>query len=285
MGLTTGRSTGRRLLGATCLWLTLVVSSVASAQVGPGADAVFNREVRRAMHLKQAGEYERAVVAFDRAIEAIKSVSGESYDKGRVRVRYHKALMLIEMARFRDAQMLLEVVLQSPGLLSVDRSVVVERLSFAEQSASEQEREAAAETDRQRAEQEDTARMEGATALAKHQAEADDPVFDAMTWTAAGLGLATLVTAGVLHGLGAADWQQADVAGQSYLEAQATSERGTERVDAAYVLYGVGSALAVTACVLFIVSATSEEPASQEEVSVSVTPWHDGAYAVGTLRF
>ena len=277
-----------------CVWLVLLMGCVSSlwlpdsfalAQAGPGADAIFNREVRRAMHLKQAGEHDRALSAFDRALEAIKAVSGESYDKGRARVRYHKAIVLIAIERYRDAELLLRIVLQSPGLIDVDRSVVVERLSFAERAALEADKASSAEAARALVEQQEMARREVTAAWAQRQAHKDNPALEAIAWSTSVAGVATLIGAGVMHGLGAADWREADVAGQPYLEAKATADRGAKRLNVAYALYGVGSALAVTAVILWVVSQPSEEPGDGTDVSVYVVPWRDGGYALGTLRF
>ena len=93
----------------------------------------FNRYIGEALGHRKAQRHAEAVVALDGALAAIRDESGEGFDKARSRAQFYKALSLVDLRRFDQAEVLLALLVASPGLEPSERQIVRKRLATVKQ--------------------------------------------------------------------------------------------------------------------------------------------------------
>ncbi len=100
----------------------------------------FNDHIDRAVGAKDRGELDDALRQLDLALLSIRTLTDAKYDDVRGRALYHKALVLVALERWEQAQTILRTLELSPGLDDKSRQIVRERLSQVERElAKEQE--------------------------------------------------------------------------------------------------------------------------------------------------
>lgn len=115
---------------AVAAWVALSAVAAPAEADHAAIQEAFNRHVVPAMKAKEEGRFEEALTGIDRALDAIREVSGGDYDTARARLLFHRSMVLIELQRYREALAALEIASAAPGLTDDNRRVVVERLGF-----------------------------------------------------------------------------------------------------------------------------------------------------------
>lgn len=312
------------LLCALMLASSGLPATVKAAETPAQKAETFNRHVARALEERAAGELEQAVRHLDLALVAIRGLKGQHFDEGRTRALYHKALLLIELRRWTEAAVILKTIEVSAALGEAQRHVVREKIALVARELERERRRRApvpihvevvnapgalvrvggrevgaapVELERAPGRYELRVVREGfrtyttelvvkpgqalhhRVSLERDQSPYQLPGI-AVAATAGGL----LIAAVVLNVMGNDDLTAADSGGQLWTDARALRDAGKEKQTAAWALYGVAGAAAVTATVLLVLAATDRpelRPTQPLQVSIDA----GGAWVGASFSF